>query len=212
MNDPLCADIQAGLTAMGIHARPEQVEQLAAYLRLIERWNTAYNLTAVNDVHDMIARHILDSASILPHLQGQQFVDVGTGAGLPGIPLAILAPCLQFALVDTNSKRTRFLLQVSGELSLTNTTVHKSRVEQFKPDIKYDGVISRAFSSLEQMLRLTQHLCAQGGRFYAMKGAYPEKELSEIPKDYIVLEALSLNVPQQIGERHLLIIQKNMSC
>lgn len=195
---------------MGISASGEQVTQLAAYLRLIERWNSAYNLTAVTDVHSMVSRHILDSVSILPHLQGKSFVDVGTGAGLPGIPLALLMPSAKFALVETNGKRTRFLLQVASELSLTNVTLHKSRVEQFQTVSGFDGVLSRAFSSLEQMLRLTDHLCAANGRFYAMKGAYPEKELSEISKDYIVLEALSLSVPQQIGERHLLIIQKNM--
>lgn len=196
---------------MGIAASDEQVARLAAYLRLIERWNAAYNLTAVTDVASMVPRHIFDSASILPHLKGQSFVDVGTGAGLPGIPLAILAPQKQFTLIDTNGKRTRFLLQVVSELSLTNVMIHKSRVEQFRPETRFDGVLSRAFSSLEQMLRLTQHLCAADGNFYAMKGAYPEKELSEISKDYIVLEALSLNVPEQTGERHLLILQNKQS-
>ena len=204
-------EISQGLAAMQIACSDDQVAALLGFLQLIERWNSAYNLTAINELATMIPRHVFDSASVLPHLKGQRFADVGTGAGLPGIPLAILAPDKQFALIETSGKRTRFLLQVVSELSLTNVTVHKTRAEQYHPEQLFDGVLSRAFASLEQMLRLTQHLCSDSGRFYAMKGAYPEKELSEISKDYIVLEALSLNVPQQPGERHLLIIQKRMS-
>jgi 16S rRNA (guanine527-N7)-methyltransferase len=181
-------------------------QRLLAFVRLLAKWNAAYNLTAVRDPEEMITRHLLDSLVLLPYLQGPRVLDIGTGPGLPGIPLAIARPDCAFTLLDANAKKTRFVTQAVGELGLKNVDVVQARVENYRPVEKFDTLVARAFSSIADMLKNAQHLCAPGGRFLAMKGVYPEGELAAIPADYAVQEVAALNVPGLEAERHLVII------
>ncbi|WP_262369950.1 16S rRNA (guanine(527)-N(7))-methyltransferase RsmG, partial [Serratia marcescens] len=161
-----------------------QQQQLVAYVELLHKWNKAYNLTSVRDPNEMLVRHILDSIIVAPHLQGTRFIDVGTGPGLPGIPLAIVLPGAQFTLLDSLGKRVRFLRQVQHELKLDNVTPVQSRVEEFPAEPPFDGVISRAFASLTDMVNWCQHLPAEQGRFYALKGLVPEDEIALLPEPF----------------------------
>lgn len=161
-------------------------DPLLEYLVLLNKWNLAYNLTAVRDMESMIGKHLLDSLAILPWIKGARILDVGTGAGLPGIPLAIARPDIHFVLLDSNGKKTRFLQEVKRKLTLDNIEVAQFRVENYRPPQGFDTVISRAFSSLEQMVHWTNHLIAPQGTWLAMKGRYPDTELELINKTYQV--------------------------
>ncbi|VDR30715.1 Ribosomal RNA small subunit methyltransferase G [Raoultella terrigena] len=172
-----------------------------------DKWNKAYNLTSVRDPNEMLVRHILDSIVVAPYLQGSRFIDVGTGPGLPGIPLAIVRPESHFTLLDSLGKRVRFLRQVQHELKLENVTPVQSRVEAFPAEPPFDGVISRAFASLNDMVSWCHHLPAEEGRFYALKGVAQEEELTDLPAGYAVSEVIKLRVPQLEGERHLVVIK-----
>jgi len=201
------ADIlEAGMQNMGVDYTSLQRDQLLAYLELLISWNKAYNLTAIRDPAQMIALHLLDSLTVLPHVTGEHLIDVGTGAGLPGIPLAIMYPDKQFTLLDSNGKKTRFLFQVRCHLGLTNVTEIQSRVEQHQPRECYDAVLSRAFTSIADMVDKCHHLLAAQGVFLAMKGKFPQSELSEVAKDYKVETSHTLQVPGVEGERHLIVI------
>lgn len=200
--------LDSGIKNLAIELTKQQQNNLIDYLLLIEKWNRSYNLTAISKPEDMLVLHLLDSLSVVPLLKGEHFIDVGTGAGLPGIVLAIALPQQQFTLLDTNGKKTRFLLQVKAELSLNNVQVIKSRAEDFTPQKKFDAVLSRAFTSLKEMLNCTEQLCVQNGHFYAMKGQYPEKELRDLPKGFNVKACHTLSVPDLEGQRHLVVIQK----
>ena len=173
------------------------------YLELLLKWNQAYNLTAVRDPLDMVTRHLLDSLAVACHLSGQRCIDVGTGAGLPGVPLAILFPQREFHLLDSNGKKTRFLFQVKTALCLDNMTVHHARVESFKPPVPFDAVLSRAFASLQDMVAGCRHLLAPQGCFLAMKGAYPAAELETIAGQCEVQAVYLLDVPGLDEQRHL---------
>ena len=164
-------------------------------MRLLAKWNAAYNLTAVRDPQEMVTRHLLDSLALLPYVQGPRVLDIGTGPGLPGIPLAVARPDCSFTLLDANAKKTRFVTQAVGELGLKNVDVVQARVENYRPVEKFDTLVARAFSSIADMLNNAQHLCAPGGRFLAMKGVYPEEELAAIPAAYAVSEVVALKVP-----------------
>jgi 16S rRNA (guanine527-N7)-methyltransferase len=177
-----------------------------AFVRLLAKWNAAYNLTAVRDPEEMITRHLLDSLVLLPYVQGPRVLDIGTGPGLPGIPLAVARPDCSFTLLDANAKKTRFVTQAVGELGLKNVEVVQARVENYRPVEKFDTLVARAFSSIADMLNNAQHLCAPGGRFLAMKGVYPEGELAAIPPDFAVSEVVALKVPGLDAARHLAII------
>lgn len=192
--------------AMGITLQPTEANLLIDYLAMLFKWNKAYNLTAIRQPEDMLRKHILDSLSVLPHIIGKRFIDVGTGGGLPGIVLAIMKPDCTFTLLDSNGKKTRFLFQVKSELSLSNVDVVNTRVEQFRPVEGFDGIISRAFSSLEQMYFWTQHLITVGGRFFAMKGVYNQDEIDALPAGFNI-QCQDLVVPGEAGERHLVIIE-----
>lgn len=181
-------------------------QRLLAFVRLLVKWNAAYNLTAVRDPQEMIARHLLDSLVLLPYVQGPRVLDIGTGPGLPGIPLAIARPDCAFTLLDANAKKTRFVTQAVGELGLKNVAVVQTRVENYRPVEKFDTLVARAFSSIADMLENAQHLCAPGGRFLAMKGVYPEAELAAVPPAFAVSEVAVLKVPGLDAERHLAII------
>ncbi len=194
---------------MGLDISPAQVDQLLAYLALLVKWNKAYNLTAVRDPLQMVSRHLLDSLAVLPHIEGGRLIDVGTGAGLPGVVLAICRPDWRLSLLDSNGKKTRFLFQVKTELALANITVLHCRVEQHQPDQLYDGVLSRAFATLLDMTAGSHQLLATGGYFYAMKGVYPEQELSELPKHFKVEACHELAVPGESGQRCLVLMRQH---
>ncbi|KFB99912.1 rRNA small subunit 7-methylguanosine (m7G) methyltransferase [Trabulsiella guamensis ATCC 49490] len=197
------------LDEAGISLSDHQQQQLVAYVELLNKWNKAYNLTSVRDPNEMLVRHILDSVVVAPHLQGSRFIDVGTGPGLPGIPLAIVLPDAHFTLLDSLGKRVRFLRQVQHELKLDNVTPVQSRVEEFPAEPPFDGVISRAFASLNDMVSWCQHLPAPSGRFYALKGHVPDDEIAQLPAGFSVEEIIRLQVPELEGERHLVLLKHN---
>ncbi|HAU3361156.1 TPA: 16S rRNA (guanine(527)-N(7))-methyltransferase RsmG [Salmonella enterica subsp. salamae] len=197
------------LDEAGISLTDHQKTLLVAYIDMLHKWNKAYNLTSVRDPAEMVVRHILDSIVVAPYLQGQRFIDVGTGPGLPGIPLAIVLPDAHFTLLDSLGKRVRFLRQVQHELKLENITPVQSRVEVYPSEPPFDGVISRAFASLNDMVSWCHHLPGEKGRFYALKGQLPEDEIASLPDDFSVESVEKLRVPQLEGERHLVIIKSN---
>ena len=181
-----------------------QKSQLVQLVELLHKWNKAYNLTSVRDPDAMLVKHILDSLVVSPHLHGERFIDVGTGPGLPGLPLAIINPDKQFVLLDSLGKRINFIRQVIQEQGLTNVTPGKSRVEEYQPEVGFDGVLSRAFASLEDMLSWCHHLPSEQGCFLALKGQYPEQELAQLPANIRLVACHELRVPGLEGERHLL--------
>lgn len=197
------------LAAAGIELPDQQKQQLLGYVGMLDKWNKAYNLTSVRDPQQMLVRHILDSIVVAPSLQGERFIDVGTGPGLPGIPLSIVRPDAHFTLLDSLGKRVRFLRQVQHELGLTNIMPVQSRVEEFPAEPPFDGVISRAFASLTDMVSWCHHLPGEAGRFYALKGQLPEDEIAQLPAAFSVESVVELRVPQLEGERHLVIIKPN---
>lgn len=203
-------ELAAGIQRLGVSLSEAQQEQLLAYLALLIKWNKAYNLTAVRDPDEMVSRHLLDSLSILPHVQplGNQWLDVGSGGGMPGVPLAIAFPERQFTLLDSNGKKTRFLTQVKLELKLTNLSVVNERVEAFQPAQPFDGIVSRAFSALADFTNWTRHLGDTHTHWLAMKGVHPEDELQVLPDDFQLLNTQVLDVPGCQGQRHLLILRR----
>ncbi|TSJ88280.1 16S rRNA (guanine(527)-N(7))-methyltransferase RsmG [Gilliamella apicola] len=180
----------------------QQIDLLIDYVEMLNKWNKAYNLTAVRDPSEMLIKHIMDSLVVSPYLVGNTFIDVGTGPGLPGIPLAIINPDKQFDLVDSLGKRIRFLKQVQFELKLKNIQPIQSRIEEYNKK-KFDGVISRAFASLQDMLTWCKHLPNQQGSFYALKGS----DLDEIPDGFTLKQNIKLTIPELNAERRLMIIQ-----
>ena len=188
-----------------------QKQKLLGYVSLLDKWNKAYNLTSVRDPKQMMVKHILDSLAIYPHLakhEAKHIIDVGTGPGLPGMPLAIAFPETAFTLLDSLGKRVRFMTQCVHALKLANVTPVQSRVEAHTPAQPYDIVLSRAFASLKDMLHWCQHLVNSDGQFLALKGQFPEDELKEVSDHYQVIKTESLTVPNLVGERHLVWIKK----
>lgn len=194
-----------GMTELGISATEKQQAQLLAYLGLMQKWNKAYNLTAIRDPQQMLVRHLLDSIAVVPHINSDKLIDVGSGGGLPGIPLAILFPEQEITTLDSNSKKTRFQKQVRIELGLKNLEVIHGRVEAVE-DRQFGQVISRAFASIVDMVTLSDALLAQKGVFLAMKGRYPDAELAELPPQYVLQQSYELRVPGLDEERHLLVL------
>ncbi len=186
----------------------ETEEKLAAYLELLRKWNRVYNLTAIRDLEESVLLHIVDSLTIRPYLHGARIIDIGTGAGLPGIPLALTCPDKQFVLLDSNSKKTRFLTQAMCDLSLKNVEIVHARCEDFKPKLKFDSILSRAFASIEVMLETTQHLLADQGQFLAMKGVYPTAEIKTISSPFEMLAVHKLLINGLDAERHLVCVTK----
>lgn len=185
----------------------QQADQLVTLVTLLDKWNKAFNLTSVRDPLAMVGRHMVDSLVVSPYLEGERFIDVGTGPGLPGLPLAILNPDKEFVLLDSLGKRIRFIRMVIHNLGLTNVTAVESRVELYQPELKFDGVLSRAFASLDDMVSWCAHLPTPEGRFLALKGQYPEQELQSLPAHLALDKVYPLTVPEQDGDRHLVIIK-----
>ena len=206
--DMLASRLDELLAKGNIVLPDQQKQQLLALVGLLHKWNKAYNLTSVRDPMEMLVRHILDSLVVSPWLEGERFIDVGTGPGLPGLPLAIINPNKQFFLLDSLGKRIRFIRQVILELGLKNVTPIQSRVEEFQPEQGFDGVLSRAFASLTDMLNWCHHLPAPHGAFLALKGLYPEDELAALPKGFVMVSSHPLHVPELDGERHLIVLKK----
>jgi len=205
--------LEQGAAQLAVQLSAHQIEQLLTYLQELHKWNQAYNLSAIRSIEEMVSRHLLDSLAVVPHLVGEKnkkIIDVGTGGGLPGIPLAIVFPDWRFTLLDSNGKKTRFLFHVKNLLGLDNVTVENQRVEQFRPEEKYHIVISRAFASLQDMTDGCSHLLADDGVFMAMKGVYPENELLPLAGKVNLQSSYPLQVPNTDGERHLLILKPAM--
>jgi 16S rRNA (guanine527-N7)-methyltransferase len=186
----------------------DQQLQLIRYVLMMHKWNKAYNLTSVRDPKKMVIKHVIDSIVVAPFLDGIYYIDVGTGPGLPGIPLAIMCPDKQFILLDSLGKRVRFMKQVAYELKIENIQPVQSRVEDYFPDVKIDGVLSRAFASLKDMLHWCQHLVDSDGVFIALKGQLTTAELDELPLEFTLLETVKLDVPDLEGARHIVKIKK----
>jgi 16S rRNA (guanine527-N7)-methyltransferase len=201
-------ELSRGAQQLGVDLSDSQHSQLLAYLALLIKWNKAYNLTAVRDPDEMVSRHLLDSLSVVPFIAGDRWLDVGSGGGMPGIPLAILFPEMKVTVLDSNGKKTRFLTQVKLELKLDNLEVIHSRVEAFQPELPFTGIVSRAFSSLEDFTEWTRHLGDTDTRWLAMKGLHPADELVALPTDFHLDSAQALTVPGCQGQRHLLILRR----
>lgn len=201
-----------GVAALGQGAliSPAVQATLLAYLRLLEKWNRTHNLTAIRDPERMITHHLLDALAVLPHLpsrEGLRLIDIGSGGGVPGIPLAIVRPDWRLTLLDSNFKKTTFLRQAAIELPLPNVEVVAARVEEYAPAAPFDIVISRAFSDLAVFAGATRRLLAPDGRLVAMKGVYPHEELAHLPAEIGVRSTPSLKVPGLDGDRHLVIME-----
>ena len=190
----------------GLSLTETQLQQCIEYVKLLDKWNSAYNLTSVREPEDMLIKHVMDSLVVAPHLIGERFIDVGTGPGLPGVLLAIYYPNKEFTLLDSLGKRIRFLNQVKLQLKLSNIHPLQSRVEEHQPEVGYDGVISRAFASMNDMLNWCRHLPAENGRFFAMKGAAVQEEIAALPDFVKVASVQPLLVPQLQAQRHLVIL------
>ena len=211
--------LRDGVAKMNIVISDKKIQLLMAYLSEFVKWNKAYNLSSIRDPLVMVEKHLLDSLVLVPFLEKEikkaidkqqlsieRIIDVGTGGGLPGIPLAIIFPEIDFTLLDSNGKKTRFLFQVKTQLALKNVTIENTRVESYQPEKCFSIVMSRAFASLRDMVTGSGHLLDEGGRFWAMKGVYPENELRDCEKHAIVDAFYPLTVPNMDGERHLLVL------
>ena len=199
--------LRAGVEKMSMSLPEGAMEKLLAYLVLLVKWNGAYNLTAIRDPEQMVIKHLLDSLSIVNHVQGRSLIDVGTGAGLPGLVLAIVKPELEVTLLDSNGKKVRFLSQVIADLKISNASAVHTRVEEF--DRQFDRVSSRAFATLADMINGSQQLLAEKGEFLAMKGVNPTEEIAAMPEGFSVRDVVSLDVPFLDEERHLVRITRN---
>lgn len=205
----LQANISKGVAEMGLVLDEPAAARFADYLRLIEKWNRVHNLTAVRETRQMVVLHLLDSLSLLPHLKGARtLLDVGTGAGLPGIPIALALPALEVTLLDSSHKKTTFLEQAKAELGLDNVAIACERVEQWRPGRTFDVVVSRAFADLAEFVAQAHHLVAPEGRMLAMKGVYPFEEIARVPASHRVADVKELRVPALDAKRHLVFLER----
>lgn len=196
--------LRAGAAKLGLKLDEHTQTQLLAYVDLLFKWNKVYNLTAIRDKSEMVSHHLLDSLAVVPHLWPGRWLDVGSGGGMPGLVLAIVKPDWQFTLLDSNTKKTGFVQQAVIEIGLKNVSVHSGRVEEWHPEYRFDGIISRAFAELGDFLAVSQHLIAPKGRWAAMKGQ-PEPELAGITKGFEIENIVSLKVPGIEAARSLVI-------
>lgn len=192
--------------ALGVALADAQVATLERYLDLLEKWNRVYNLTAIRERERMVTHHLLDSLAVLPHLRGSRVLDVGSGAGLPGIPIAVASPALQVTLLESNHKKSAFLTQAVAELQLGNVQVVMERVESWRPEARFDTIVSRAFAELGEFVSLAGRLLAPQGVLVAMKGVHPFEEIERLPTAFRVQEVVRLRVPGLDAERHLVLM------
>ncbi len=195
--------LEDGILELGLEERLGGDELLMEFVAELMNWNRVYNLTSVRKPTDIVTRHILDSLSILEHLRGDRILDVGTGAGLPGIPLAIACPEREFVLLDSSSKKLRFVQQTLGILKLDNVTLENARVDEYQPENLFDTIVCRAFSDLPDFYRNTSRLCNSGGCILAMKGVYPMTEVESLDDRSVISDVVALKVPGLDAERHL---------
>lgn len=208
----LAAQLQEGLAVLGLDMPAPVRSRLLAYIALLKKWNATFNLTAIRDESEMVTHHLLDSLSILPLLQesvlaGRRWADVGSGAGLPGIPLAVARPDLGMTLIEAVEKKAAFQRQAKIELGLPNISIIGGRVENQAAGM-FDAVVSRAFAELADFVRLAGHLLGQNGRLYAMKGLLPEAEMGRLPSGWAVADCARLSVPGLDAQRHLIVLQR----
>jgi 16S rRNA (guanine527-N7)-methyltransferase len=201
------ARLESGLRALHLSLSEPVQERLLQFVQLLIKWNRVYNLTSVRKPDDIIVRHILDSLVVVPHLEARRVLDVGTGAGLPGIPLSLACPETEFVLLDSNNKKVRFVRQAVAELGLDNVSVEQTRVEDYRPGQPFDVVVSRAYSSLAEMHAQVARLLAPGGRLLAMKGVYPLAEMDALKEAGLASEVIPLRVPGLDAERNLVILK-----
>jgi 16S rRNA (guanine527-N7)-methyltransferase len=199
------ARLASGLSALGLELPEARRVKLLAYLALLFKWNRSYNLTALKEGDRALSYHLLDSLAILPFVPDGRLLDVGSGGGTPGIPLAIARPDLSVTLLDGNSKKAAFLRQAAIELALTNVAVHGGRVEQYHPAVGFTAIVARAFAELADFFALSRHLLAAGGVWLAMKGVWPRDEIARLPGEVRVEAVHRLEVPGVDGERHLVV-------
>jgi len=201
------AQLEQGLLALGITLPGAAQQKLLAYVALLQKWNKTYSLTALREPEKAVSHHLLDSLAVRPFVEVDSLLDVGSGGGMPGIPLAIVCPQLRVTLLDSNSKKTAFLQQAAIELALPNIAVHCGRVEQYRPPEKFAAIISRAFSELADFVTLSGHLLRADGRWLAMKGVWPHEEIARLPADVAVEKVHRLEVPGVEAERHLVVLR-----
>lgn len=204
----LAVVLQEGVGRMKLQITPPVQSRLLAYVSLLVKWNQVFNLTAIHDPQQMVIRHLLDSLSLVPYISGPRLVDVGTGAGLPGIPLALVFPEYEITLLDSQAKKVRFVTQVAADLGINNVVIAHTRVHDYHPQQMFDTVISRAFATLVEFAGATQHLCREGGCLLAMKGRLPQNELDEIHKTDRNVDIIPVHVPGLDAQRHIV----RMSC
>lgn len=200
--------LAVGCEQLGLNLNSEQLQKIRRYLENLLKWNQAYNLTAIRDPDDMVIKHLLDSLSIVPHIKGQNILDVGTGPGLPGVPASICDEHRQWILIDSNGKKTRFLVQMKAELKLDNVTVIKGRIESVPNSQRYDTITSRAFASLEDFVSVCLPLLQEGGELLAMKGQIPHEEIELLKDQQLNIHIEPLKVPYLHEERHLIVVQR----
>jgi 16S rRNA (guanine527-N7)-methyltransferase len=203
----LAQQLAQGVTELGIALPAGAQERLLQYLALLQKWNRVYNLTAVRETHRMVSEHLLDSLAVAPYIGENTILDVGSGAGLPGIPLAVALPAARLTVLDSNHKKAAFLQQAVTELKLGNVAVVRERVENWRPATRFDVVISRAFSDLGEFVALAGRHIAPGGRLAAMKGVHPYDEIAQLPQGWRVRETLPLSVPGLRAQRHLVLVE-----
>jgi 16S rRNA (guanine527-N7)-methyltransferase len=200
--------LEKGVAELRLSLGRDDRTKLLQYLALLEKWNRVYNLTAIRDRGKMVSGHLLDCLAVIPYVTGTRVLDVGSGAGFPGIPVAVARPDIQIVLLDSNHKKTAFLRQVVADLQLKNATVTCERVEAWHGGEKFDCIISRAFAEIAEFIALTRHLLAPGGIFAAMKGVHPFEEIERLPPDFRVRQVHAFAVPGLETERHLVLIER----
>ncbi|MFI4923050.1 MAG: 16S rRNA (guanine(527)-N(7))-methyltransferase RsmG [Burkholderiales bacterium] len=203
----LASELQQGITALKLKISPRDQQRLLDYLALLQKWNKVYNLTALREPEKMVSHHLLDSLAVVPHITAHHILDVGSGAGLPGIPMAIARDDWRVTLLDSSHKKAAFLKQAAIELKLSNVTVCCERVETWQPEQKFDLIISRAFSDLVEFVTLSKPLLQEGGIFAAMKGIYPHEEIAQLPNGYRLERVIPLKIPGLETQRHLVMVK-----
>lgn len=207
-NSAVMRELKEGAASLGLAFNEQVFSSLDKYLELLIKWNSSFNLSGISNPQEMVSRHLLDSLAVSPFLNAETIADIGTGAGLPGIPLAIANPDKKFILVDSNGKKTRFLFQAKLALNLANVSIENCRIEHYQSKQQIDIVVSRAFASLSDMADKTSHLLSPSGFMLAMKGRYPALEIEELGDSCSIMKVEELRIPGEEGERHLVFMQR----